>query len=175
MAEARGHIPWRISEIRKDHLRTGFRCGHESLDDFIRRFARQNEGKGTSRTFVATPADSKEVAGYYSLAAGSVGLLSIPPQQRNHVRQHRVPVVLLARLAVDERFQGQGVGTLLLLDALRRAVVAAASIGVHAIEVDAIDERARDFYLRFRFREMTDNRRHLYLPMQDAASLLPKE
>lgn len=162
-------------EVRKAHRRAEFGCGHPSLDDFIRRFARQNEGSGASRTFVLTAADDLEVRGYYSLAAGAVGILTIPPNQRNHLTQHRVPVALLARLAVDERMQGQGLGALLLHDALRRTAMAAESIGIHAVEVDAIDDRARDFYLRFGFHELNDNRRHLYLPLREVRAVLPKE
>jgi predicted N-acetyltransferase YhbS len=83
-----------------------------------------------------------------------------------NVPRHPVPVILLARLAVDLGARGQGIGRVLLVDALRRSLAIAEQLGVFAVVVDAIDDQARDFYLKFDFRELTDDRMHLYLPIK---------
>ena len=131
------------------HDLPAFNSGVAALDDWLRLHARQNEAAGGSRTFVACAAD--RVAGYYSLAAGSV----LPSIATGRVRRNMpspVPVVLLGRLAVDRAFQGRGLGSDLLQDAVRRIVIAADIIGVRAILIHAISDAARQFYERHGFR-----------------------
>jgi GNAT superfamily N-acetyltransferase len=159
-------IQWQIHELRSGHDRTEFSCGHDSLDTFLKKFASQNQKSGVSQTFVALRPSDLTVHGYYSLAAGSIKLQDLSEEQRKGLPRHPVPIVLLARLAVDKRMQKQGLGEHLLLDAMRRVDQTAAEIGIHAIEVDAIDDAAKQFYLKFGFTQLQDDPRHLYIPMK---------
>jgi GNAT superfamily N-acetyltransferase len=164
-------IQWQIHELRSDHDRAEFSCGHDSLDTFLKKFATQNQKSGVSQTFVALKPGGLTVHGYYSLAAGSVKFQDLSETQRKGLPRHPVPVVLLGRLAVDKRAQKQGLGEHLLLDAMRRIDQTAAEIGIHAIEVDAIDDSAKQFYLRYGFTELLDDPRHLYIPMKTVRML----
>jgi GNAT superfamily N-acetyltransferase len=105
------------------------------------------------------------VLGYYAISSHHVSFQSLPHHEARHLPEIDMPVVLLGRLAVDESAQGHGLGQLLLLDALRRAQHLATEVGICAVEVDAIDQDARRFYLRFGFTPLTDDPKHLFLPM----------
>ncbi|MBH0194792.1 MAG: GNAT family N-acetyltransferase, partial [Nitrospira sp.] len=118
--------------------------------------------RGFGRTYVAVSEASVSVSGYYTISSGSVGFETVP----ENLPHHPVPIVLLGRLAVDRRSQGQGVGKLLLVDALRRAERAADELGIYAVAVEALSGLARSFYMRFGFRALTDDRMHLYLPIK---------
>jgi GNAT superfamily N-acetyltransferase len=159
---------WSIELLRRAHDRSDFDCGNPLLDGFIRAYASQNERVGTSRTFVAVHPGSDRVCGYYSIAAGSLVLQSIPKHSRQHLVRQPIPIALLGRLAVDRSEQGKGLGKIMLADALTRIVAAADSIGIHAIEVHAIDSTARSFYERFGFTGLLDHPLHLYLPISRA-------
>lgn len=164
-------MEWQIQELRSEHVRAEFSCGHESLDAFLKQRASQHESKGISKTFVAVSPPELSACGYYSLATGSVSLVNLTEVQRKGLPKHPVPVVLLGRLAVDKRSQGRGLGEYLLLDAMRRIVQTANQIGIHAIEVDAIDETAKRFYLKYDFIELADNPHHLYIPLTKVRKL----
>ena len=105
------------------------------------------------------------VLGYYTLAAGSVAFPHLPPETAARLPRHPVPVVLLARLAVDRTAQGRGLGRTLLVDALQRSLRLSASLGVFAVEVQAIDEEAAGFYAKFGFAPLLDSPRHMYMPI----------
>jgi predicted N-acetyltransferase YhbS len=124
------------------HDVAGFDCGTESLDRWLVRYAGQSQRRDAPRTFVATT-DGTIVSGYYSLVAGQI------------TRDEAIPVALLARLAVDQRHHGQGIGALLLNDALRRVSHATELIAVRAVVVHAIDHEAAGFYRRFGFRALS--------------------
>lgn len=158
-------IEWQIQELRSEHVRAEFSCGHESLDAFLKERATQHQKKDISKTFVAVRPPDLKACGYYSLATGSVILEKLTPEQRKGLPNHPIPVVLLGRLAVDKISQGQGLGEHLLMDAMRRIVQTAGEVGIHAIEVDAIDDKAKQFYLKYGFTELADNSRHLYIPL----------
>src|SRR5690606_22641306 len=130
---------WSIESLSAAHQREAFSCGQSSLDEFLKRFANQNERLGISRTFVAVRPGERVVAGYYSLSARAVEFESFPEDARKRLPRYPVPVAHLGRLAVDQTAQGQKLGEFLLIDALRRAVSAAAVLGIHAVEVVAID------------------------------------
>jgi GNAT superfamily N-acetyltransferase len=160
-----------IMELSADHDRSAFSCGQPSLDEFLKKYAGQNQKTGVSRTFVALKPAQKAVRGYYSLSAGTVALDRVPEEQRRRLPRYPVPVAHLGRLAVDTGAQGQGLGAFLLVDALRRIQTAADSIGIHAIEVVAIDEAAKRFYLKYGFIELLDDPHHLYLSMKTVRKL----
>jgi ribosomal protein S18 acetylase RimI-like enzyme len=162
---------WKIERIRKDHARESFDCGIEELNTFLRRYARQNEEHGLSRTFVAVRGGSPRVLGYHTLRSGQVEIRNLSPDEVRRFPRYPVPVVHLARLAVDREVHGQGLGELLLLDALARAHEAAKVIAAYAVEVEAVNDAARRFYVKYGFQELLDDRLHLYLPVKVISSL----
>jgi GNAT superfamily N-acetyltransferase len=103
--------------------------------------------------------------GYYAISTHGVGREDLPDDQAKGLPQIDVPVVLLGRLAVDRGAQGCGLGSLLMIDALRRIEGLAEQVGIRAVEVDAIDDAARNFYLKFGFVPLLDDPHHLFLPM----------
>lgn len=162
---------WSIEELSSDHDRAEFSCGHESLDSFIKQFASQNQKTGVSRTFVALTPGEKTVRGCYSLSAGSVQFRTLTELQRKHLPKYPMPVAHLGRLAVDRREQGKGLGSHVLIDALSRISRADRHLGIHAIEVVAIDEAAKRFYLKYGFTELADDPHHLFLSMKTVRKL----
>lgn len=166
-----GSPKWRIEPIRKDHVRSAFDCGVSELDDFIRKYARQNERLGLGRTFVATRGRGGPVLGYFTLRAGSVECRALPLEETKRFPKYPVPVVHLAKLAVDRSARGEGLGERLLLDALRRAFDASVAIAAFAVEVIAIDARARDFYVRYGFKPLVNDELHLYLSMKTLSKI----
>lgn len=160
--------------LAKRHLVNDFDCGEPALDDWLKRYARQAQSAGSSRTFVTT-ADSVIVVGYYALAAAQIEpraattrLLKGEPQSR------AIPAVLLARLAVDHRHQGAGVGSSLLQDAVLRALQAAGSIGVRAMLIHAKHERARAWYQQYGFESSPTDSLHLMLLMKDLRAFVER-
>lgn len=125
-----------------------FRCGEATLDDWLRRRARANEVSGASRTYVVCAAN--RVVGYFALASGMVMQEAAPGRFRRNM-PNPIPVAVLARLAVDERWHGQGVGRALFRDAALRVSHAADSIGIRGIVVHAISEQAKEFYAALGF------------------------
>lgn len=131
------------------HRLDEFECGEATLDDWLKRRALANQSSGASRTFVITEQEYT-VRGYYALAAGAVShQLATSGVRRN--MPDPVPVLVLARLAVDHRLQSQGVGAALLQDAVKRAVSVAKNARVRALLVHALHEDAKAFYLRYGF------------------------
>lgn len=135
--------------ITSQHLLTGFSCGEKSLDEWLQRRAMKNDVLGASRTFVSC-IDSKVIA-YYSLAAGSVSHKLVSGKVKRNMPDP-IPMMVLTRLAIDEKWQGKGLGYSLLQDALLRSKVAAEHIGARAILVHALSDGAKQFYEHFGFR-----------------------
>src|SRR5262249_22587034 len=152
-----------ITPLAADHDRESFDCGEASLNDFLKRFARQNQEKGLGRTYVAVLPEDARIYGYYTLASGSVRFDTLPWK----LPRYPIPVIHLGRLAVDLSARGQGLGKILLLDALARAAGIADQLGIYAIEVYALNQEAKNFYLRYGFAPMLDDTMHLYLTMKD--------
>ena len=132
------------------HLLDGFNCGEPSLDDWLRRRALTNHLNGASRTFVVVNPDQC-VLGYYALAAGAVAHQDATSAVRRNMPDP-VPVMVLARLAVDARVQGIKLGAALLQDAVTRVRSVAENAGVRALLVHALNERAKQFYEYYGFR-----------------------
>ncbi len=142
-----------------------FQCGTEPLNDYLRRYASQDVRKNVSRVFVATPEhDSKKLAGYFTLSAGSVSCSSLPTSPARKLPRYPVPVALLGRLAVDNKSQGQGLGSILLADACQKVTQASSVLAVAGIIVDAKDDKAISFYEHFGF---------INLPGKPDSMLLP--
>lgn len=161
-----GDESWRIEPLRKRHIRDRFDSGVPDLDDYIQKYARQNERLGLGRTFVATRERDDRVFGYFTLRTGQVEIENLPPAEAKRFPRYPVPVVHLARLAVGRAAQGHGLGELLLVTALRKAYVASSQIESFAVEVIAINEHAKRFYSKFGFQELLHNSRNLYLPIK---------
>ena len=156
--------------LRGKHTLDGFSCGEESLDSWLHRYARHAEATGSARTFVTT--DGKRVVGYYALAIGQVE----PDQATERLMKGQpgkrpVPVLVVARLAVDREHQDKGVGRSLLQDALLRCDQVAESVGVRAVVVH-VNELAVEFYDRFGFEASPTDRLHRILLMKDLRRFL---
>jgi len=160
----------RPEPLRGKHDVEGFTSGDESLDTWLHRHARQAEGGGSARTFVTT--SNGRVVGYYALTAGEVEAADATPRLLKGQPEGRpVPVLVLARLAVDLSHQGRGVGRSLLQDALLRCDAAAESIGVRAVVAHAHPEAAA-FYDYFGFEESPTDPLHRILLFKDLRRFL---
>jgi GNAT superfamily N-acetyltransferase len=158
--------------LEAGHDLSAFDCGAPALDEYLKKYALVNQQNQSARTYVARRGNT--VVGYYTLAAGSVSREETPTRIARGLARHPVPVILLARLAVDRGEQGRGLGAGLLKDALLRAVQAAELIGCRAVLVHAKDQAARAFYQRHGFESSPIDEMHLYLLMKDIkASLGP--
>ena len=157
---------WRIEPLRASHERGEFSCGKASMDAFLRLRASQYEKRRLGRTYVALFPGATTVAGYYTLAAGAIAVANLPPEAGKRLPKHPVPVILLGRLAVDQRARGQGLGKALLRDALRRSLELSEKLGLFAVEVLAIDVEAKEFYTKYGFVPLADNDLHLFLPIR---------
>ncbi|MDG3004906.1 GNAT family N-acetyltransferase [Paludisphaera mucosa] len=157
---------WSVERLGTHHDRSAFDCGRPMLTDWLKQRAGQFEKRDLARTYVAARAGEAVVLGYYALSSHRVAFEALPADQARGLPRLDVPVVLLGRLAVDLTAQGRGLGSLLLIDALRRAQHLAEHVGVRAVEVDAIDDDARAFYKKFGVTPLLDDPNHLFLPMQ---------
>ena len=135
--------------LTADHQLNTFNCGETSLDEWLKRRALLNQASGASRTFVVVD-DDHTVMGYYALAAGAVHHQDATRSIRQNMPDP-LPVMVLARLAVDLRAQGMQLGSGLLRDAVERSLAVAQNAGVRALLVHALHERAKQFYLYFGF------------------------
>lgn len=154
------------------HLVDDFDCGEPALDDWLKRHAWQAQAAGSSRTFVTTT-EGATVVGYYALAAAQIE----PDEATTRIlkgepKRRAIPAVLLARLAVDHRHQGGGVGRSLLQDAVLRTLQAADSIGVRAMLIHAKHEQARAWYEQYGFEPSPTDPLHLMLLMKDLRSFV---
>lgn len=143
----------------KRHDRSTFSCGTNRLDNFLKRTAKKHQAGGFTRVWVATDGCERRVLGYYALNAHSLEAVDLPEALvRKAPRFGGIPAVYLSMIAVDRRYQGQGLGRFLLADALKRSVAASVQIGVKAVVLDVIDdggpdvvERRRQFYAAMGF------------------------
>lgn len=165
---------WRIEPLGKSHERSEFGCGVRALDEYLARFARQNHESGVARTFVAVRSDSpRRVLGYYSISAGAIERENLPARVAKRFARFPIPVARLARLAVEQEWQGRGLGEDLLMDALHRVLRASGDIGIVAMLIDAKEEKAKRFYGRYEFQSLPDQPLTLWLPMVAIKKLFP--
>lgn len=163
---------WIINPFERRHTRNDFDCGVAVLNEYLARYARQHEDSGISRTFVAVDRrESSKILGYYSLAAGGIDRGNLPPSEAKRFPKFPIPVGRLARLAVDLRTRGLGLGEHLLIDALHRLFLTGDSIGMVAVLVDAKDEQAKRFYQRYEFDSIPGHPLTLWLPMKSVKRL----
>lgn len=155
----------RIERLNSRHDRSSFDSGYPSLDDWLKRSAGQFDRRDLARTFVATWAGESRVLAYYALFNHHVTRAQLSSDEAHGLPNIDIPMLLIGKLAVDRLAQGQGLGKRLLLDALRRACLVANEIGIRGVEVDAIDDRAAEFYRHFGFQSLVDDRRHMFMSM----------
>jgi len=157
---------WYFQPIDKKHQKNHFDCGYPVLNEYLKKYARQNHEKGIAKTFVAIPESGDlKVNGYYTVSASVIEFESLPSSYKRRIPAYPIPSMLIGKLAVDNSVKGQGLGSELLADALTRAVRASQEIGIYAVKVDAIDLQAKEFYLKHEFIPFQDNPLSLFLPM----------
>jgi GNAT superfamily N-acetyltransferase len=166
---------WHEEPISKKHDRDAFDCGEEALNEFLRRYARRSHELGGAKTFLAIEDSGGNTAlGFYSLSPASVGYARTPETVRRGLARHDVPGFRLARLAVDRRFQGHGIGGQLLLAAGRRCLLAAAEVGGVVLAIDAKNEKVAGWYARYGAVPLLDAPLSLVLPLATIAAALRK-
>ena len=129
--------------LHEEHRIDGFACGTASLDDWLKRRARANQISGASRTYVV--AEAGRVGGYYCLASGALALNDAPGGLKRNMPDP-IPMAVLGRLAIDQSWQGRGLGAALLRDAVERTQAASAILGIRGLLVHALSEEAKAFY-----------------------------
>jgi len=158
-----------IEPLASNHDRRAFSCGVAALDEYLQRFARQHANAKVSRTYVA--ADASTILGFYALAMSAIRRENLPSRHLSRFPNFPLPVARLARLAVDVHHQRQGIGELILADALQRCLLLSEEIGMIGVVVDAKDERARGWYERYEFERLPNLPLTLWLPAAAIARL----
>lgn len=159
-------MEWREEPIARHHDRAGFDCGSTEINEYLKRYARQNHERGGAKTFVAVPpTEPDRILGYYSIAPGSIEFNRAPEEIRRRLGRHPIPVFRLARLGVDQSLQGQGLGGEMLFAAAERALAVANEVGGVALAIDAKDEAAAEWYARFGAVPLLDDPLQLLLPL----------
>ena len=157
--------PLRIEKLQRTHNIDSFDCGREALNRFLIRFAHQNQQAEASQTYLALA--EEQVVGYYTLVVGEVAYESAHRRLTKGLARHPVRITLLARLAIETSWQGRGLGSGLLKDAMHRTVRAAAITGMRAFAVHAKDDEAKSFYERFGLTPLPSDPYHLFRLLKD--------
>ena len=156
-----------------DHDRAAFSCGNASLDRYIREQASQDVKRGLAGVFVIVAKDDpKTVLAYYTLSSRELKLAQLPDGIAKKAGKYgHIGVTLLGRIAVDEKYKGTGLGALTLMNALDKSLVASQDVASWAVFVEAIDSTAANFYRKYGFIELPEDRLRLFLPMKTIAKL----
>ena len=160
----------RVEKLRSDHPVEDFDSGRVELNRYLQRFAWQNLQAAAAQTYVGVVGES--LIGFYTLAVGHVRLEDAPKRLKKGLAKHPIPIMLLARLAVDLRLKGQGVGRALLRDAMQRTMQAADIAGLRAFAVHAKDDEARRFYGHFDFIQSPADPMHLFVLLKDVRRII---
>jgi GNAT superfamily N-acetyltransferase len=161
--------------LSEEHETDDFDCGVEALNSFLKRHALQNQRNNSARTFVSLRKGTMEVVGFYTLTAASVDYELTPERIRKGLARHEVPLVLLARLAVDQSCKGQGLGASLLQDAFLRFLTVQESIGARGLLAHAKDDSAKSFYEKWGFISTEGLPYHLYVLTKTVKAALASE
>jgi len=156
------------------HVLEGFDCGEDSLNVWLWRHARIATGSGSARAFVTVDSEQGRGVGYHALTAASIEHTEATGRVKRGMPRHPIPVILLARLAIDRSVQGRGLGAWLLADAMERALAAAELLGIRALVVHALNDGAQAFYLRHGLTPAPTDGRHLMILAKDIRAALVK-
>jgi GNAT superfamily N-acetyltransferase len=168
-------ISWGEQAIGRHHHRRNFECGAPELNEYLRRYARQNHESGAAKTFVAVPPDDpSRVLGYYAISPGALEFARVPAGITKRLGRYEVPVYRLGRLAVSLAVQGRGLGGELLLSAGVRSLAVASEVGGVALAIDAKDEHIAVWYERFGAMRLLDDALRLVLPLATIAETLAR-
>jgi len=162
--------PLRIEKLQRTHALKEFTCGQPELDRFLIRHALQAQQMNSSQTYVGV--SDKTVIGFYTIVAGEVRHADAPERVIKGMPRHPVPLLVLARLAVHNEWQGRGIGSGLLLDALGRTLQVADIVGVRSLAVHAKDDSAAAFYRHFGFAPSPSDSRHLFMLIKDIRAIV---
>lgn len=156
-----------IEPLDSHHNRSGFSCGVDSLDQYLKKQARQDIKRRIARVFIATTGDnSSTILGFYTLSTLAVELTQLPTELARKLPRHSIPAALIGRLACATSAKGKGIGKMLLMDAIKRTLSASQDIAIYALIVDAIDEQAEGFYAQYGFTRLAVESRRLFLPLK---------
>jgi GNAT superfamily N-acetyltransferase len=158
--------------LQKEHRTEAFDCGVPPLNDYLKKYAWHSQTGRGARTYVAT--HDENVVGYFTLAYGSVSPEEAPPRIKQGLGLYPVPVLVLARLAVDRQQQKQGLGKALLKQALLKALKASEIAGLRAVLVHAKDQAVKNFYKRYGFIEFPSDEFRLYVLIKDIENNVKK-
>jgi len=161
---------FRIEPISRDHKTNRFDCGEPTLNHFLKHFAFKNSKSGIGRTYVAVRPDELDVLGYYTISAGTVRFNQLPESLK--LPKYPIPTAHIGRLAADVSIRGLGLGEALLFDALEAAEAASKVIGIRVVELIALSENAKAFYLRYGFTELVDDPFRLYMNIETVRKAL---
>jgi GNAT superfamily N-acetyltransferase len=160
----------KIETLQRVHAVDAFDCGNKDLNRFLQQYALLNQNNGASKTYVGLA--DQTVIGYYSLAVGSVEYDKAPERVNKGLAHHAIPIMLLARLAVDSHWQSKGIGAALLKDAMLRTLHAAGIAGIRSFVVHAKDDVAKGFYEHFDFLPSPSDPLHLFLLLKDVRKIV---
>lgn len=159
--------------LNKDHNLADFNSNYPELDEWLKKYAFQAKMSGSATTFIV--ADNNRVVGFYSLTVGQVEADEASDRIKKGMAKYPIPVVILARLAVLDTYQGQGIGKAMLKDAISKTLLIAEQGGVRALLVHAIDEKANAFYKRFGFEPSPIRENQLALLLKDAKKVISEQ
>ena len=162
MARLRGLRP-----LQREDRREGFSCGVTSLDSWLIDYAPTADAAGSARTYVLVDEEQERIVGYYALTVASLERDEATGRASRGMPRHPIPAMLLARLAVDESVQGEGVGAMLLADVMQRTLLVAEETGIRLLVVHAVDEEAKGFYLHYGFEASPSDPMNLQLLIKD--------
>jgi GNAT superfamily N-acetyltransferase len=153
-------------------LADSFDCGESALNEWLQKYAWQNHTSGAARVYLAIDPEPRGIAGYFCLSAASVEYAGAPTRIGKGLARHPIPVVLIGRLAVDLRYQGQGLARFLVRDAFQRTVNVADTIGVRAVVVRAKDDSLSAFYEKLGFESSVTDPRLSFITIKDVKKSL---
>ena len=173
MTTQKQQISWLFRPLSRDFDRQSFDCGIPALNQYLQVLANQHQKSNISKTTVALPApNSKEIAGYYTLNASRLDIEALPSSSRKKLPNSLdIPCIKIGQLAVDKRYTGQRLGEELLMHALYKCCNTSIQLGVHSIVVDAYNDTAKRFWLRYEFIPFVDQSNSLFLPIKSARKL----
>ncbi|HAX78660.1 MAG TPA: GNAT family N-acetyltransferase [Cyanobacteria bacterium UBA11372] len=165
---------WIFCAIDDDRVRREtFDCGVPELNEYLKKYARQNDRRGIAKTFVAIPEGGNgDVAGYYSVSMAEIKRESLPENYRRGLPRYPVPAMRLGKLAVAVSMQGRGLGKKLLINCFEKSLRLSEEVGIFAVVVDAKDLQAKNFYLKYGFVTLEDDEFSLFIPLATIIKVL---